>query len=258
MRKPKSSATEGTRESRGKPSARKDADSWAVESDEQPPPDQTVKPSSRRKDKQAPVATAANLSVQRSTAVDSLHPDLSAAYQALIAGNVVVAEQRYRAVLNADAFNLDAELGLATIAAGRGDRESARRHYRRALELDPKNDVALAGLATVAGAGGSSSESGLKTQLAEQPTSHHLHFALGNDLARQRRWPDAQQAYFNAYSLDPDNPDYAYNLAVSLDHLSQPRTALSYYERAQQLSEARSPQFNRTQLQQRISELKQQ
>ena len=84
-----------------------------------------------------------------------------------------------------------------------------------------------------------------------------MHFALGNDFARQRRWSEAQQAYFNAFSLDPDNPDYAYNLAVSLDQLNQPRAALSYYERARQLSEARSAQFNRAQLEQRVNELKQ-
>ena len=33
----------------------------------------------------------------------------------------------------------------------------------------------------------------------------------------------AQQAYFQAHHLQPDNPDYAYNLAVGLDHLGQNR-----------------------------------
>jgi tetratricopeptide (TPR) repeat protein len=232
-------------------------DAWVMQPDTREEGDVAPTASTRHARKQSSGAADSSLSVQRSAPAEELHPDLTAAYQALIAGNAGLAAQRYQAVLKADAFNLDAELGLATIAASQGDRESARRHYRRALELDPKNDVALAGLASLAGASGASSESGLKTQLAEQPTSHHLHFALGNDLARQRRWPEAQQAYFNAYSLDPDNPDYAYNLAVSLDQLNQPRPALSYYERARQLSEARSAQFNRAQLDQRISDLKQ-
>lgn len=238
------------------------ADTWAVQQEQAEAENDAAvralpdKPGKAKRARNQNSGDESSMSVQRSAAVIELHPDLAAAYQALISGNAAVAAQRYRAVLNSDAFNVDAELGLATIAASQGDRESARSHYRRALELDPKNDVALAGLASVAGASGASSESGLKTQLAEQPTSHPLHFALGNDFARQQRWPEAQQAYFNAYSLDPDNPDYAYNLAVSLDHLNQPRAALNYYERAKQLSEARSAQFNRAQLERRISELK--
>jgi Flp pilus assembly protein TadD len=251
----------GTRPSKRAAGKTRTSDSWAVQAEgvEQSgtaaPP--SVPRNARSKDRNVGSAGESTLSVQRSAPAQELSPDLAAAYQALISGNAAVAAQRYRAVLNADAFNIDAELGLATIAAGQGDRDGARHHYRRALELDPKNDVALAGLASLAGASGASSESGLKTQLAEQPTSHHLHFALGNDFARQRRWSEAQQAYFNAFSLDPDNPDYAYNLAVSLDQLNQPRAALTYYERAKQLSQARTAQFSRAQLDQRVSELKQ-
>ena len=41
---------------------------------------------------------------------------------------------------------------------------------------------------------------------------------LGNLYADQSQWAPAQQAYFQAHHLEPDNPDYAYNLAVGLDH----------------------------------------
>ena len=51
-------------------------------------------------------------------------------------------------------------------------------------------------------------------------------------------WPDAQQAYFRAYSSVPDNADYAFNLAVGLDRLSQRKLALSYYQRALEKEEA--------------------
>ena len=35
-----------------------------------------------------------------------------------------------------------------------------------------------------------------------------------------------------AFAAEPSNPDFAYNLAVSLDHLRQPKQALEYYTRA--------------------------
>ena len=52
--------------------------------------------------------------------------------------------------------------------------------------------------------------------------------------ALTQRWPDAQQAYFQAHQLQPDNPDYAFNLAVALEHIGQPKAALDFYRRAVQ------------------------
>ena len=46
----------------------------------------------------------------------------------------------------------------------------------------------------------------------------------------------AQQAYFQAYQMQPDNADYAYNLAIGLEHLGQPKLALTYYRKAIELS----------------------
>ena len=71
-----------------------------------------------------------------------------------------------------------------------------------------------------------------------------LNFTLGNQLAQQGRWAEAQQEYFKAYSAEPDNADFAYNLAVSLDHLRQSRQALDYYQRAIALGEKRGASFD--------------
>jgi uncharacterized protein HemY len=59
-----------------------------------------------------------------------------------------------------------------------------------------------------------------------------LFFALGNLYARQGRWSEAQQAYFQAYALEPDNADHLFNVAVSLDHLRQKKLAAQYYRMA--------------------------
>jgi Flp pilus assembly protein TadD len=87
-------------------------------------------------------------------------------------------------------------------------------------------------------------ESRVKSMLAENPGAHALNFTLGNQLAQQGRWGEAQQEYFKAFAGDPENADFAYNLAVSLDHLRQPRPAREYYLRAVALAERRGASFD--------------
>jgi hypothetical protein len=100
-----------------------------------------------------------------------------------------------------------------------------------------------------------SSESRLKTLLASQPDSSALHFTLGNLYARQGRWSDAQQAYFQAYAADPDNADYIFNVAVSLDHLRQSKLAAQYYQMALSVAATRPSAFDRQAAEKRILEL---
>ena len=51
----------------------------------------------------------------------------------------------------------------------------------------------------------------------------------------------AQSAYFKALELDGTNPDYAYNLAISLEHIGQPSIALTYYRLAFELANTAAP-----------------
>ena len=61
---------------------------------------------------------------------------------------------------------------------------------------------------------------------------------------QQGRWGEAQQQYFKAFSAEPENADFAYNLAVSLDHIGQPKLALDYYRRALALAPKAGASFN--------------
>ncbi|MES2564226.1 MAG: hypothetical protein V4637_16090, partial [Pseudomonadota bacterium] len=63
-----------------------------------------------------------------------------------------------------------------------------------------------------------------------------LHFVLGNVYADQSLWSQAQLSYFQAHHLEPENPDYTYNLAIGLDHLRQSKAALNFYRRTEQLA----------------------
>jgi Flp pilus assembly protein TadD len=181
---------------------------------------------------------------------------LDAAWAAQQAGDLDRAESLYRRVLESEQGQVDAQLGLAVIAHARGNDAAARRGYRQVLESAPEHPRAWAGLAELAGeddAGGI--ESRLRQLLANRP-SGPLHFALGNVLARQERWPDAQQEYFAAATLAPDAPDYAYNVAVALERLGKPAAAVPWYSRAlRQAASGRAVRFDALAARARLDQL---
>ena len=129
--------------------------------------------------------------------------------------------------------------------------------------------MAIAGLLAVsesagigAGSGGGTKseapgqlEAELKALIYKDPNAASLQFSLGNLYASQRRWTEAQQAFFEAYRLDADNADYLYNLAVSLDQLNQSRLALDYYQKSLVQAPKAGAQFDRSVVQRRIAEL---
>ena len=185
---------------------------------------------------------------------EPLDPQLRDAYLAYRGGKLNEARQLYLAMFEKDMRNPDVLLGLAAIARQRGENQAAARYFGRVLAQDPRNAAANAGMSALSAAD-EHNESRLKILLREQGNSDALHFALGNLYAGQSRWSEAQQAYFNAYTLQSGNAEYAFNLAVSLDHLGQDKLAMQYYQCALQLDETHSAGFDHAQLSQRVREL---
>lgn len=181
---------------------------------------------------------------------------LSSAHQALEKGRFDEAERQYRQSLTADPRSVDAMLGLAAALVGQNRADAATQYYLRVLEQDPRNTHAQAGLLNIGGrADPVAAEARLKQLIAREP-SGFLYFSLGNLYAEHGQWAPAQAAFFQAYNLAPDNPDYAFNLAVGLEHLSQPKIALNYYRRAAALAQSRGhAQFDSAALQSRIRSL---
>ncbi|MDP1704426.1 MAG: tetratricopeptide repeat protein, partial [Sulfurimicrobium sp.] len=188
---------------------------------------------------------------------EEINPDLAQGYQALQEGRLEAAQVAYKRLLQQEPRNIDGLLGMAAVAARSNNPGEAGRLYLRALDVEPKNTFAQAGLLNLLGsADPAGSEAKLKRLLAEQPSAM-LHFALGNLYAIEERWSDAQQAYFQAHHLASANPDYAFNLAVSLEHINQPKPALAYYQRALQLLEQDgTAAFDRAAVEARIVKLK--
>lgn len=167
------------------------------------------------------------------------------AYTAYQSGDIAGAKTDYTAVLAQIPDNLDALLGLGAIAMREGDTALALEFYARVLRLEPRNGTARAVLIgfrketdLVA------SESALKAMIQDYPEHAFLYFTLGNIYAAQERWAESQQAFFDAYRNDSSNPDFAFNLAVSLDRIGQSRGALDYYATALRLSDERPATFD--------------
>ena len=195
------------------------------------------------------------LNIRHQQEADAIDPILASAYQAYQNGNYATAEQRYRNALTHDENNRDALLGLAAIAQQQGQEKAALQYYRRVLLLDPRDAVAHAALAALGSGDAVNKESDLKQLIALQPDSAALHFALGNQLADQSRWAEAQQAYFDALAAEPNNALFAFNLAISLDHLGQRVVAAQHYRQALQLDTSGNSGFARDQAQQRLNQL---
>lgn len=167
------------------------------------------------------------------------------------------ARQDFERTLQRDPNNTDAMLAIAAIAQRQGRPSDAENMYQRALIANPSNPAVQAAVlnGAVAGADPQTTESRLKTLLAGQPESAPLNFALGNLYARQKRWSEAQQVYFNAVAGESDNPDYLFNLAVSLDHIRQAKPAAQHYRLALEAADKRPAAFDREQVKKRLAEL---
>jgi tetratricopeptide (TPR) repeat protein len=181
---------------------------------------------------EAIASKSASISVTKTTPQVGVNPTLMSAYEAYNTGNDSDAQKLYKQVLQRDIHNVDALLGLGAIASRQGRVADANGWYAKVLEVDPRNNIAQAAMLESQPQGNeASSESNLKNMLAKHPNDANLHATLGNLYAEQNQWPAAQQAYFDAYSLN-SSADNAFNLAVSLDQMGKPKLALPYYQRA--------------------------
>ena len=156
------------------------------------------------------------------------------AYQAYEQGDMIAAKKQYEQVLSLDQTSRDAILGRAAIHVQDNEFPQAIRRYQQLLEANPKDSMAMTSLISVANIEPQAGESQLKKLLREQPETAYLHFALGNIYSAQSRWQEAQKAYFDALQYNPAEPNYAYNMAVSLEHMGKPSAAIGFYQKALQ------------------------
>lgn len=208
---------------------------------------------------EAEVEVPAAINITRTDNAERVDPQLTQAYASYRGNDFIGARARYQQVLRDKPNNRDAMLGLAAVAMQLGDAPNARETYVKLLELDPRDVHARVGLLeTMPASDPVMLESELRALFAAHPEVSQLAFALGNLFASQRRWSDAQQSYYDALlaakagGSGPISPDYAFNLAVSLERLNQLRPAYTFYREALEQSEHVSPGFDIRVLRERL------
>lgn len=185
------------------------------------------------------------IQISRSGQKSQTHPRLLQAYSALQHGDDKTALSLYRSVLQQESQNRDALLGLAAIAVQQQQFSQATHYYQEVLKYYPQDTVAKTNLLSISEKNvGAERESQLKTLASTAQKPAYIHFQLGLVYAQQERWNEAQQAFFEAYRIESQQADYAYNLAVSLEHLHQSQAAITYYQRAVQLQRKHGKGFN--------------
>ncbi len=196
------------------------------------------------------------LSVQREHKRDPLSVALQRGWAAYHNKEYEASGREYRRVLDQEPDNRDALLGLAAVSLELDDTDTAEGIYLQLLEIDPRDTHAHAGLAQMAQKNGADlSEERLKQLIEYQPDDAYLQFTLGNLYIRKKSWPQAQQAFFNAWKADSKNPDYAYNLAVSLDHLGKHEAARTFYEDSLKLASGKNISFSEKAVKSRLAHL---
>jgi Flp pilus assembly protein TadD len=194
--------------------------------------------------------------VHREQKRDPISEALQRGWTAYHRSDYELSSLEYRKVLEQEPKNRDALLGLAAVSLQQNDMETAREIYIQLLELDPRDPHAHAGLANIAQkSGGELSEAKLKQLVEYRPDDAHLQFALGNLHIKKKSWPEAQQAFFNAWKADNQNADYAYNLAVSLDHLGKHKEARAYYQDSLKLATGKNVNFSADDVKSRLAYL---
>ncbi len=212
-----------------------------------------------------PASTAEPINIIRNDNAPAVNAQLASAYAAFQDQDYFAARSLYQQALRELPNNRDALLGLAAVSVQLGDVSTARELYSRLLQLDPRDVLARVGLLDSMPLGDSvQTETQLLSLKSEHPEIAQLSFALGNFYAGQRRWNEAQAAYYDALlaakaqSGSAVSPDFAFNLAVSLDRLNQAEPAYNFYREALEQSRTVNPGFDLRILRDRLDSLERQ
>jgi Flp pilus assembly protein TadD len=179
---------------------------------------------------------------QLSATVD---PEIMRGYKALQQNQFSQAREAYSLVLTRNATQRDALLGIAYAHHALGDTTQAIATLRQLVNLYPRDSDAISALFLIAGGDLQEQETRLKQLLERSERPAALHYALGVVYFEQNRFGEAERAFDRAFSMEPEQPDYAYNWAVSLDRLGRLREAARQYVVALNLANQTSSVFSR-------------
>lgn len=152
----------------------------------------------------------------------------------LAAGETDEAATEFDRALALDPQNIDALLGLASVASARGNLVQAEHLAKLALATNPDSPTAMATLASVRVEAGDLDEAiRLYREAVDlEPSSPPLLIGLGDGLQRAGKYPEAEEIFERALALDPDSIVARYNLGVTAFQQGREEEAIAHYEAA--------------------------
>ena len=189
--------------------------------------------------------TEAQLQIQRGTLKASVDADVMRGYKALGQNQFSQAREAYSQVLASNPTQRDALLGIAYAHQALGNTDQALSTLRRLIELYPRDSDGMSALYLIGGGDLVAEETRFKQLLDRTEYPASVHYTLGVIYFEQRRFGEAERAFSRASSLSPTQPDYAYNLALTLDQLGRSRDAARQYVVALNLANQTSAVFSR-------------
>jgi tetratricopeptide (TPR) repeat protein len=165
------------------------------------------------------------------TLAHPLEPDAWKAYEALRSGRLDEAKKRYTALLNQRPQSRDGMLGMLCTDHALGDEAQVRQDLDRLLTIHGHDPHVIAAQFLLSGGDPSVVEPRLKTMALRVDQPGPLYFALGVLYTDQQRWADARWAFQKAVALEPQELDYAFNLALATDIQGDDAQAKVLYER---------------------------
>lgn len=176
------------------------------------------------------------------------------AYQAYLQQDYPKAKGLYQEALKQTPRSLPSLFGLGAIAVHDGETQKAIDFYEMAERIDPNNAKVQSALTSLRSASGSYENwiDTIKSQILSNPKDANLYFSLGNLYVKRQDWFNAQENFFKALELAPNQMQYALNLAISLDHLGQYALAEKHYQSALALSSSAQPLKSESQVKSRV------
>ncbi len=183
--------------------------------------------------------------ITRSQTPASVDPDVMRGYKALQQNQFGQAREAYSQALARSPTQRDALLGIAYAHHALGNTEQALSTLRRLVDLYPRDSDAMSAIYLISGGDLQTEETRFKQLLERSESPAALHYTLGVLYFDQSRFGEAERAFSRAASMAPDQPDYAYNLALALDRLGRARDAARQYVVALNLANQSNAIFSR-------------
>jgi tetratricopeptide (TPR) repeat protein len=166
-------------------------------------------------------------------------------------------------ILTLQPSSMQALILYGSLQLNLGNQSSASEIFSRVISIDPSNVSARVGfLKSIPGYSAEDLISELSRLQQTSPDNHLLAFELGRAFATQSRWTEAARSFSRALELAGRStannqvlPEYAFNLAVSLDRSGERMLATRYYNEALDRSGSLPTGFDPEVVKQRVNVL---